>query len=146
MVFSYNSERAIAAPPSIVWQVLTDKQALLDGDFGITQLDGDLALGGKLVLRAAIVPKQAFKLKVTEFQPDQRMVWKGGMPFGLFTGTRTFTLNLDGPGTLFLVQEIFTGPMAGVIGKSMPDLQPSFDQFADALKQASESRVQGEAA
>lgn len=146
MGFSYNSERAIAAPPSIVWQVLTDKQALLDGDFGITQLDGDLALGGKLVLRAAIAPKQAFKLKVTEFQPDRRMVWKGGMPFGLFSGKRTFALNPDGSGTLFLVQEIFTGPMAGVIGKSMPDLQPSFDQFADALKQASESRVQGEAA
>lgn len=146
MGFSYNSERAIAAPPSIVWQVLTDKQVLLDGDFGITQLDGHLALGGKLVLRAAIAPKQAFKLKVTEFQPDRRMVWKGGMPFGLFSGKRTFTLNPDGAGTHFLVQEVFTGPMAGMIGKSMPDLQPSFDQFADALKHTCESRVQGEAA
>lgn len=146
MSFSYKAERAIAAPPSIVWQVLTDKNALLDGDFGITQLDGDLALGGKLVLRAAIAPKQAFKLKVTKFQPDHRMVWTGGMPFGLFTGKRMFTLNPDGAGTHFVVQEIFTGPMAGMIGKSMPDLQPSFDQFADALKQAAESRAQGEAA
>jgi len=146
MSFSYNAERAIAAPPSIVWQVLTNKQVLLDGDFGITQLDGDLVLGGKLVLRAAIAPKQTFKLKVTEFQPDQRMVWTGGMPFGLFSGKRTFTLNPDGAGTHFLVQEVFTGPMAGMIGKSMPDLQPSFDQFADALKQVSESRAKGEAA
>ncbi|MEQ8656855.1 MAG: SRPBCC domain-containing protein [Hyphomicrobiales bacterium] len=146
MGFSYKAERIIAAPPSIVWQVLTDKKALLDGDFGITQLDGDLLLGGKLVLRAAIAPKQAFKLKVTEFQPHQRMVWTGGMPFGLFTGTRTLTLAPDGVGTHFVVQEIFTGPMAGIIGKSMPDLQPSFDQFADALKQASESSVPGEAA
>ncbi|MEO0385233.1 MAG: SRPBCC domain-containing protein [Pseudomonadota bacterium] len=146
MRFSYNAECVIAAPPSIVWQVLTDKKALLDGDFGIRQLDGDLALGGKLVLRAAIAPKQAFKLKVMECQPDRRMVWMGGMPFGLFTGTRTFTLNPEGAGTHFLVQESFTGPMTGMIGKSMPDLQPSFDQFADALKQASETRVQGETA
>jgi hypothetical protein len=143
---SYKAERAIAAPPSVAWQVLTDRKALLDGHFGITQLEGDLALGGKLVLRASIAPKQAFKLKVTEFQHDQRMVWTGGMPFGLFTGKRTFTLNPDGAGTHFVVQEIFTGPMAGLIGKSMPDLQPSFNQFADALKQAAESRVHGEAA
>ncbi|MFN3170163.1 MAG: SRPBCC family protein [Hyphomicrobiales bacterium] len=146
MGLSYKAERAIAAPPSVVWQVLTDRKALLDGHFGITQLDGDLASGGKLALRAAIAPNQAFKLKVTEFQPDQHMVWKGGMPFGLFTGKRTFTLERDGAGTHFLVQEISTGPMAGMIGKSMPDLQPSFDQFADALKQAAESRAQGEAA
>jgi hypothetical protein len=143
MGFSYTAQSSIAAPPPIVWQVLTDRQALIDGDFGITQLEGDLAPGGKLVLRAAIAPKQAFRLKVTAFDPDRRMVWTGGMPFGLFTGRRTFTLAPAGEGTDFSVEEVFSGPMAGLIGKSMPDLQPSFDQFAQALKQTAEARAKG---
>jgi hypothetical protein len=146
MGFSYAAHSSIAAPPPIVWQVLTDRQALIDGDFGITQLEGDLAPGGKLVLRAAIAPKQAFRLKVTAFDPDRRMVWTGGMPFGLFTGRRTFTLAPAGEGTDFSVEEVFAGPMAGLIGKSMPDLQPSFDQFAQALKQSAEARAKGDPA
>ncbi|MBO6676137.1 MAG: SRPBCC domain-containing protein [Rhizobiales bacterium] len=146
MGFSYTAQCSIAAPPSTVWQVLTDRQALIDGDFGITQLDGNLAPGGKLVLRAAIAPKQAFKLKVTAFDVDRRMVWTGGMPFGLFSGTRTFTLAPAGEGTQFTVEEVFSGPLAGLIGRSMPDLQPSFEQFADALKQTAEERAKGDAA
>ena len=61
MGLSYTVQRTIAASPTTVWQVLTDKQALLAGDFGITQLEGELAAGGKLLLRAAIAPKQVFK-------------------------------------------------------------------------------------
>ena len=33
-------------------------------------------------------PAAAFSLRVTEFVPPRRMVWTGGMPLGLFTGTR----------------------------------------------------------
>ena len=72
------------------------------------------------------------------------MVWRGGMPLGLFTGTRTFSLEQDDAGTVFTVHEVFIGLMAGLIGKAMPDLQPSFDQFADALKHTAEARAQGE--
>lgn len=146
MGFSYTAQRSIAAPLPTVWQVLTDRHALIAGDFGITQLDGDLALDGKLVLRAAIAPKQAFKLKVTVFDPDRRMVWTGGMPFGLFTGKRTFALAPAGEGTHFTVEEVFSGPLAGLIGRSMPDLQPSFEQFSDVLKQSAEERAKGDAA
>jgi hypothetical protein len=82
-----------------------------------------------------------FKLKVVRFEPDRLMVWQGGMPFGLFTGTRRFTLLEKDDGTQFDVEEVFTGAMAGMITKSMPDLQPSFEQFADALKTKAEERV-----
>lgn len=141
MSLSFVAERTIAAPPSAVWQILTDRQMLLDGDFGITALEGDLKPGGRLKLRAAIAPKQFFKLKVSAFEPNRLMVWTGGMSFGLFTGTRRFTLEPIGEGTRFVVHEVFTGPMAGMIGRSMPDLQPSFDRFADALKRLSEERA-----
>jgi hypothetical protein len=37
------------------------------------------------------------------------------------------------------MREEYTGPMAGAIGKSIPDLNPSFVQFANGLKSRVES-------
>jgi hypothetical protein len=57
------------------------------------------------------------------------------MPLGLFTGERTYTLEPDGGGTRFTMREIYTGPMAGLIFRSIPDLTASFQQFAAGLSQ-----------
>jgi len=63
------------------------------------------------------------------------MVWRGGMPFGLFTGTRTYTLSRQPDGRVrFGMREEYTGPLAGLIGRSIPDLAPSFARFAAGLK------------
>ena len=37
-------------------------------------------------------------------------------------------------------EEVYTGLMAGMITKSIPDMTDSFNQFADGLKAAAESR------
>ena len=67
------------------------------------------------------------------------MTWKGGMPLGAFRGVRTFVLApQDGGTTRFTMREEFTGWMLPLIKGQMPDLQPSFDQFAGGL----ESRVE----
>ena len=61
------------------------------------------------------------------------------MPLGLFKGVRTFTLTPRGDdGTDFKLREEYSGPMLGLIWKSMPDLGPSFDKFARGLKQRAE--------
>jgi hypothetical protein len=61
------------------------------------------------------------------------------MPLGLFKGVRTFTLTPQGSGaTKFTMREEYTGPLLGMIWKSMPNLQPSFDQFAAGLKSRAE--------
>ena len=61
------------------------------------------------------------------------------MPLGLFRGVRTFTLSpADPSGTEFKVREEYTGPLLGMIWRSMPDLQPSFDKFASGLKAQAE--------
>ena len=52
---------------------------------------------------------------------------------------RTFTLTAEGGATRFDMREEYSGPMLPLIWRSMPDLQPSFDQFANGLK----SRVEG---
>jgi hypothetical protein len=67
------------------------------------------------------------------------MAWTGGMPFGLFSGTRTFTLTPTPNGeVVFTMREAIAGPLAGLITRSIPDLQPAFDAFAADLKRAAE--------
>jgi hypothetical protein len=58
---------------------------------------------------------------------------------GLFTGVRTFTLapGCDGA-TRFTMREEYTGPLLPMIWRSIPDLGPSFRQFANGLKERAE--------
>lgn len=129
----FNVERSIAAPPERVWDVLTDARKLGSGAFGITRLDGNIVKGGKIKLWSSASPARAFPLRVVELEPYKSMVWRGGMPLGLFTGTRTFALSPANGGTRFRVQEVYEGLMTELIWRSMPDLNPSFEQFAAAL-------------
>ena len=62
------------------------------------------------------------------------------MPLGLFKGVRTFTLTPENGGaTKFVMREEFSGPMLPMIWGSMPDLAPSFEQFASGLKERAEA-------
>ena len=64
------------------------------------------------------------------------------MPLGLFKGERTFTLaqEPDQRSTRFTMREEYTGPLLGMMWKSMPDLGPSFKQFASGLKREAEAK------
>jgi hypothetical protein len=134
----FEVRRQIGARPETVWAKLTDKTLLLTGGFGILRIEGDIVPGGRIKLWSEASPKRAFPLKVTALEPARLMVWQGGMPFGLFKGVRRFEISADGKGSLFKMREDYTGPLAGVIGKSIPDLNPSFDKFAGALKRWAE--------
>lgn len=61
------------------------------------------------------------------------------MPLGLFKGVRTYSLDPEGDGTRFTMREEYTGPMLPLIWRSMPDLGPSFEQFARGLKTRAEA-------
>ncbi len=61
------------------------------------------------------------------------------MPLGLFKGVRTFSLSPQEAGvTRFDMREEYTGPLLPLIWRSMPDLGPSFEQFASGLKARAE--------
>ena len=62
------------------------------------------------------------------------------MPLGLFKGQRTFALTPRGNDNVeFSMREEFTGLLAPLIGLTIPDLQPAFDEFAGDLKRAAEA-------
>lgn len=97
-------------------------------------------MGNKVTVYTTASPGRAFPVKVTALEPPRFMVWTGGMPLWLFLGQRTYTLTEHAPGkTTFTMREEFSGLLAPLIAKSIPDLQPSFIEFAACLKRASEA-------
>lgn len=136
---SYAASAVINADPARIWAILTDGASYGDWNSGVLRVDGTIALGERIKVVSEANPRRAFPVRVSEFVPGERMAWTGGMPFGLFTGIRTFTLTPDGATTQFTVREEYTGTFLPLIWRSMPDLDPSFRQLADGLKQRSEA-------
>lgn len=131
--------RAITASPAAVWAILTDSSGYTTWDSGVTQVEGAIAPGAKIKVFSTVSPGRAFPVTVTTFEPERKMVWGSGMPLGLFKGERTFTLTPKGDGvTEFHMQEVFSGPLLPIFGRSIPDLTASFEQFADGLKARAE--------
>ncbi len=137
---SYNAETTINATPQKVWNVLVDTAAYPNWDPGMVRVEGQLGPGEKVKFFTKFSPDQAFAVKVTAFEPGKKMVLTGGMPFGLFKSERTHTLSPGQDGqTIFHTEEIFSGLLLPIFGKSIPDLTESFKQFAAGLKQQAES-------
>lgn len=131
----------IQAPVDKVWRILTDLPGWTRWNTTVQRTVGNVERGAKVTVFVKQSPGRAFPLRVTELDAPRRMAWAGGMPFGLFTGTRVFELNaVPGASTMFSMSEDYTGPLAGLIGKSIPDLQPAFDEFAQCLKREAERR------
>lgn len=135
----FHAARRISAAPDRVWALLVDLPSWASWNPTIVSIEGDVTPGGTVRLVAAVNRQRTFTLRVTELIPPRRMVWASGMPLGLFRGVRTYSLTPAGAtGTDFAMTEAYSGALAGLIGRSIPDLGPSFEAFADALKSAAE--------
>jgi hypothetical protein len=135
----YESDALIEAAPAIIWTVLMDGARYPDWDSGVVRVDGDIAEGQRIKVWSEVSPGRAFPVKVRVSADGSAMTWTGGMPLHLFRGVRTFSLQpTDGKTTSFRMREEYSGPLVRLIWKSMPDLGPSFEQFARGLKQRCE--------
>ena len=141
---AYESSALINAPPQVVWDILTNIAAYPSWDSGVVRVDGHVAPGAKITVVSSANPDRAFPVVVTQLEPPRSMRWSGGMPLGLFKGERSFTLAPEPDNRVrFTMREDYTGPLAPLIFKSIPDLNPSFQQFANGLKQRAEHGDQG---
>jgi hypothetical protein len=130
---------SIHAAPERVWSILTDAPRYPEWNPTVSKVDGRIAAGARVAVHATLSPGRAFPVTVAVFDPPRRMVWRGGMPLGLFVGERVFELvPRPGGGVDFSMRERFTGVLAPLVGRMLPDLQPAFDEFAAALKREAE--------
>jgi hypothetical protein len=140
MAKRYSVSRDIDASAETVWGLLTDSSGYADWNRSVLGIEGPIAAGRTIKLVSVASPKRTFKLKVATMEPPRRMVWASGMPLGLFRGLRTYLVETTDSGTSFSMTEEFSGPLSGLITKSIPDLTDSFNQFADGLKIAAEAK------
>lgn len=130
----------IQAPPDRIWKLLTTAGDFPRWNSTVKSIEGKIALGETVKLKATIAPERTFTLKVNEFVPNQRLVWSDGMA-PMFKGVRTYTLTPQANGsTDFTMVEVFSGIMLPMIAGSLPDFGPSFEQYAADLKRAAEQR------
>ena len=129
----------IEAEPQVVWDVLVDAPQYTSWDPTLISLDGRIAQGEKLTITSKLAPERAFMPTVAVFDPPKQMVWASGMPFGLFKGTRTFTLMPADGATVVKVDERFEGPLMAVIGGTIPDMTEPSQDFLGGLKARVES-------
>ena len=96
----YSVSIAIAAPPSVVWALLTEAKAYPQWNTTIVRVEGTIAKTQTIHLTAKVAPDRVFDLKVTEFVKESTMVWEDGGK--AFAGVRTFTLiPTEGGGKLY---------------------------------------------
>lgn len=133
-MLAYSAKTTINASPETVWNILTDAPNYPQWDPTVIRIEGTIAYGNKITAYTKLSDR-AFPVNVSEFVPHKKMVWSSGMPLGLFKGVRTFTLTDKGNNTVeFTLREEFSGPMLFLIGRTIPDMNEPFQQFADGLK------------
>jgi hypothetical protein len=137
---SYQVTKTIQADPERIWALLTDATAYPSWNSAVDRVEGTIAPGETIKVHVPVNPGRSFPVKVTTFEPAKRMVWTGGMPLGLFKGERTFVLAPGADGTTtFTMQELYTGALAGMMSKQIPDLSGAFEEFGESLKRKAES-------
>jgi hypothetical protein len=141
-VRSFEAVTRINASPAEVWALLVDVSSWRDWDSGVDRVEGRVALGERLTIYATMIRNRPFTVTVTELRPQEVMRWRAGLPFGLAVIERTYTLDAQEDGsTVLTVREDHTCPLAWLLHRSTPDLNPSFRQFCAGIKAKAEGRV-----
>ena len=135
----FEASVTIDKPAAEVWSVLVNTPAWPEWDPHCDRIEGKVAVGEKLAAFTKLAPGRGFSVKVAEMVENERMVWSSKMPFGLFAAERTFELVEERGRTRFTTREVMKGPMLALIGKSIPNLDGPFADFAAGLKR----RVEG---
>ncbi|MDR7084407.1 hypothetical protein J2X01_003716 [Arthrobacter ginsengisoli] len=131
------AETLINARNATVWEIITDGGNYTVWDSGITRIDGELRNGGAVRVRTRTGGNRTFRLRIRQI-PGEMMIWTGGLPLGLFKGVRTFTLTPHRGMTHLRVTEKFTGPLLGLLHKSIPDIERAFAEYVLAVKKRAE--------
>lgn len=126
----------IKATPQRVWELLTNAAEIPRWNSTVSSVEGTVALGERLALKVPISTR-TFKVRVDAFEAPHRLVFSDGN--AIFRGVRTYTLEPQGnSGTLFHMEEVFTGVMLPLIARSLPDFKPVFERYAADLKREAE--------
>lgn len=137
----YEADTIINATAEIVWAIITDVEKYPEWDTYCTAIHGNVALGNELNVYTTL-SSRTFPVNVTVLEENKHMVWASAMPLGLFSGERHFILLKESETTCyFQIYEEFTGLLLPLFRRSIPDMQPVFAEFVQALQARAENYV-----
>ena len=64
----------IQAPPTLIWKLLTTAGDFPRWNSTVKSMEGTIAQGEKIKLKATIAPERTFNLKINEFRPGLRTI------------------------------------------------------------------------
>jgi hypothetical protein len=138
------SEIVIAAPPELVWELLTDFDSYPSWNPFIRSIAVRPAEGE--TLEARIGPPggrvMRFRPTVLKAEAPRELRWLGRLFLpGVFDGEHIFTIepSADG-GSRFVQRERFTGILVPLVGGMLRKTEQGFVAMNQALKQRAEAR------
>jgi hypothetical protein len=135
-VYEFLTRATIRAAPEAVWEILTTVAGYAEWNPEIVAVEGRMALGERIRARVKVGggAVRTVPLRVTAFEAPSRMEWTGGLPLGLFTGRRILTVTPGNGAVEFAMLVRMSGPLAGLMVKSVGNRQAEIDGFSAALK------------
>ena len=137
------TEIEIAAPPTKVWNILTDFDNWKNWNPIINQASGTASLGSELSMTmrgedGKDGPK--YMPIVTNFEDPKFFRWRAKMMAGfIFTNDKVFELEETGAGTRLIHKELFSGMMVPMMWSKFDEgVPPMLNSMNDALKRTAE--------
>ena len=137
------TEIEIAAPPTKVWNILTDFDNWKNWNPIINQASGTASLGSELSMTmrgedGKDGPK--YMPIVTNFEDPKFFRWRAKMMAGfIFTNDKVFELEETGAGTRLIHKELFSGMMVPMMWSKFDEgVPPMLKSMNDALKRKAE--------
>jgi hypothetical protein len=140
MSVEIRTEIDIAAPPSVVWRVLSDFSGFRSWNPMVTAAEGSIEEGSTATLhfRSSVGLPLRFRVRISRCDEERELRWVGSR-LGI-RGDHYFQLRAHEGETHFVHGEVFRGLLARPLGFVFRKQVPVFEAFNRALKETCEQR------
>jgi hypothetical protein len=142
----------VQTPPEVIWEMIADIAGWPAWNPLYPKASGQLAFGAQLELEVAIPGEKPRRIRatVTDWTPNEQIIWKVSMFGGLLTTTRYIEIEkLSEEGCIFSNGEFFEGPLIRLLGRRQRKaIREGFARFGEAVRERAEAawRSKAEAA
>lgn len=140
MSWHLRAETAVAAPPAVVWRVLTEFDAYPEWNPTL-RVRGDPFEGERLwaLLIDRELPPAPFRPEVLRVDPGRELRWRTELPLGAVVADHTFRVEPTPSGSRFVQTERFEGPAADPLLRRLAGaVRRTFERMNDAVKERAE--------